>query len=208
MSKKFFYGVIATLVISATMQAKIVHITNEDQYNEALKSNKQLIVEFSADWCSVCNNVRAPYEQIANEKEFSQVAFCQVDVDKLDGVSKQNGIVGVPTFVYVENGAKKVEEIGVQNMPAFKDHLRDNLRKTFQLAQNDIDMSMSGNQPDVVTDEVMAIDVTAPAPEAQPEPNFFMKIVLAVKNFVMLILSKVQEFFSTIVDALKGFFSK
>lgn len=208
MNKKIFQGILAALLLCPILEAKVLHITNEDQYKQALKSNKNMIVEFSADWCSVCNGVRAPYEQIANEKEFCNVTFCQVDVDKLDSISKQNGIVGVPTFVYVEDGAKKVEEIGVQNMPAFKDHLRDNLRKTFKLVQNDVDMSMSGDQPATITDEVVAVDASEPATQAQPEPNFFMKIVLGVKNFIMLILSKIQEFFSTIVDAIKGFFSK
>lgn len=199
---------LSTSLLCATLiEAKVIQISNEDQYNEALKSNKQLIVEFSADWCSVCKGVRSPYEQIADEKEFSEVAFAQVDVDKLDSISKQNGIVGVPTFVYVENGSKKIEEVGVQNMNVFKDHLRDSIRKTFTLAANNVDASMSG-QPATVSDSSGAVATEQPAAEPVADTNIFMKILLSIKNMLMFVIVKIQEFFMMIVDAIKGFFSK
>ncbi len=120
-------------------------------------------------------------------------------------MSKQNGIVGVPTFVYVDNGAKKIEEIGVQNMPSFKDHLRDNVRKTFQVAQNATDMSIATGQPtEVITDETITVQETPVAVPA--EPNIFMRIINGIKNFIMLVFTKIKEFFTTIVDAIKGFF--
>jgi thiol-disulfide isomerase/thioredoxin len=208
MFKYYRAWLVAALAATTLAHAKTIYISSEEQYNQALKDNKQLVVKFSADWCSVCNGIRSPYEQIADEKEFSEVAFAQVDVDKLDGISKQNGIVGVPTFVYVENGAKKVEEIGVQNMPAFKDHLRDNLRKTFKLVQNDIDMSMSGEQATTTDTGSATSDMQAPATPEQGNENMFMSILLSIKNFIMLVLLKIQEFFMMIIDAIKGFFNK
>jgi thioredoxin 1 len=192
------------LCISPHLHAKLIHINDENQYNKELTDNKQTIVKFSAPWCSVCSGIEHPFEEIANEKEFQNVAFVDVNVDKFDNVSKQNGIVGVPTFVYVENGSKKIEEIGVQNMPSFKNHLRDNLRKTFKIAQNTTDMSMVTDQPVDITAESVAIDTTMPAPAV--EPNIFMKIIYSIRDFFILIFTKIKEFFTTIVDAIKGFF--
>ena len=196
--------VIGTL---STLQGKIIHVSDEEAYNEALKSNRQLIVEFSADWCSVCQNIRKPFEEIADEDEFGNVAFMQVDVDKLDGISKQNGVVGVPTFVYLEKGDKKVEEIGVQNLPAFKDHLRDNLRKTFQVAKNAPVDKVMGNRSKTmadITSQDVAVDKDAPAKES----NFFSRFINAIIAFFMFIIEKIREFFVTIVSAIKGFFGK
>lgn len=203
MKRHFAYTLLLAALSCVVSKANVINIADEDQFNQAMSGNKNMIVEFSAGWCSVCNGISKPYTEIANEPEFQQVAFAQVDVDKLDGISKQHGIVGVPTFLYVEGGEKKVEEIGVQNMPAFKDHLRDNLRKNFKLAQNAVPTEIA---PGGMEEEVM-VDVEAPmaAPRAV-EPNFFMKIFITVKNFIMMIFMKIAEFFTTIVDAIKGFF--
>ncbi len=201
MNYRFTYALLLAGLSCAVIEAKIIHIADENQYKQAMDSNKNMVVEFSADWCSVCNGIKKPYEEIADEQEFQQVAFAQVDVDKLDGISKQNGIVGVPTFVYIEQGTKKVEEIGVQNMPAFKDHLRENLRKNFQLAQNE-----AAQLSPEVTEEVM-LEVEAPgAPKPAVEPNIFIRIFNAIKDFIIMIFVKIQEFFTTIFDAIKGFF--
>ncbi len=202
MNRRIFLGLAIGLLLTPQIQSKVIHISDEEQYNSELNGHQKMLVEFSADWCSVCNGISKPFEEIADEAEFQQVAFAQVDVDKLDTVSKQNGIVGVPTFIYVENGTKKVEEIGVQNMPAFKDHLRENLRKTFKVAQNEVETMMAPDQPEMVEVEAVTVDVPAPA----AEPNFFMQLVNGIKDFIMLIITKIQEFFMTIVDAIKGFF--
>ncbi len=194
------------ILILSTLQAKIIRISDENMYNEALRSNEQLIVEFSADWCSVCNNIKKPFEEIAAEDEFGNVTFAQVDVDKLDSVSKQNGVVGVPTFVYLEKGNKKVEEIGVQNMPTFKEHLRDNLRKTFKVVQNaPSDAGMMQQDPTMadITDQDVSTDA-----KAAEEPNFFARIVDAVTSFFMFIIVKIKDFFLMIINAIKGFFGK
>ncbi len=193
----------------SNVQAKIIRVSDEDAYNEALKNNQQLVVEFSADWCSVCNNIKKPFEEIANEDEFGDVAFIQVDVEKLDGISKQNGVVGVPTFVYLEKGDKKVEEIGVQNLPAFKDHVRDNLRKTFKVAKNaPVDVVM-GDRSKTMADITSQDVAVGKDKEAAPaEPNFFSRLINAIVAFFMFIIDKIREFFVTIANAIKGFFGK
>lgn len=200
-------AVIITLGTLSSLQAKIIRVSDENAYNDALKNNEQLIVEFAADWCSVCNDVKKPFEEIASEDEFGNVAFVQVNVDKLDTVSKQNGVVGVPTFVYLEKGDKKIEEIGVRNLPAFKDHLRDNLRKTFKVAQNEpVDMGMNNRSQTMadITSQDVVTDTQAPS----AEPNFFSRLINAIIAFFMFIIEKIREFFVTIVNAIKGFFGK
>ena len=192
---------LCTALYVSPMKAKLIQIQDEDQYGQELNANPKMIVEFSADWCSVCNGIRKPFEEIASEPEFQQVTFVQVDVDKMDSISKQNGIVGVPTFVYVENGQKKVEEIGVQNMPAFKDHLRQNLRKTFKIAQNDVPTKM-------VATKAVTLDVQPSAAPPAAEPNALVRFFNMIFSFIVMVIMKIKEFFMMIIDAIKGFFNK
>lgn len=205
MNRITFLTYLSICILTSTTNAKMIQVSDEDTYNQALKSNQQLVLEFSAEWCSVCNNIKKPFEDIANEKEFGNVAFVQVDVDKFNDLSKKHGVVGVPTFVYLEKGDKKIEEIGVQNLPAFKDHLRDNVRKTFKLAQNDMSDAELGQMDQLMAD-ITEQDIVIDEQPEQAEPNFFVRIMEAVTSFFVFILSKIKEFFSMIFDTVKGFF--
>lgn len=212
MDIRFLQTYALLLLFTTSMQAKqanILNIADENQYQqEVVDRHKRVLVKFSADWCSVCNSIQRPFEEVACEDEFCDVTFAQVDVDKLDNVSKQHGIVGVPTFVYMENGSKKVEEIGVNDMQGFKNHLRENLRKTFDVAQN-AGAQNAGDMIEEVDVEAVGVDM-APAPEMAPpavaEPNFFMKILTGIKDFVMMIVNTIVGFFMTIVNGIKGLF--
>jgi len=206
MNRITFLTYLSICILTSTINAKMIQVSDEDTYNQALKSNQQLVLEFSADWCSVCNNIKKPFEDIANEKEFGNVAFVQVDVDKFNDLSKKHGVVGVPTFVYLEKGDKKIEEIGVQNLPAFKDHLRDNVRKTFQLAQNDMSDAELGQMDQVMAD-ITEQDIVIDEPPVE-EPNFLVRIMEAVTSFFVFIFSKIKECFTMIVDAVKGLFGQ
>jgi thioredoxin-like negative regulator of GroEL len=192
------------IAIVIPAQAAIVRVSDENHYN-SLKNKQRVLVKFSADWCSVCNGIQKPYEEVAGENEFDDITFVHVDVDKLDTVSKQNGIVGVPTFVYLENGTKKVEEIGVQNMPTFKTHLRDTLRKTFQVAENDKMPEQQSKMDKGTAQETSQAPTDTQKPAMPEESNFVMDILNAIKSSIMFIVKKIQSFFSIIINAIGGF---
>lgn len=214
MSKKYLNLYQLTFMVSLftfvgkSLEASIVRISDENQYNNQVAQNKsRVLVQFSADWCSVCNGIQKSLEEIASEPEFEDITFAQVNVDKLDGVSKQNGIVGVPTFVYMENGSKKVEEIGVQHMPTFKNHLRENLRKTFQVAANDATTQITDKADGSTAHALAEKGIPSDPVSTEQTSSAIMAILNPIRDFIMLIINKIQAFFTTIFDAIKGFFN-
>ncbi len=198
--------VFLSLIVTNALHAKIVIVENENDYKKnVVDNNNPLIIKFSADWCSVCNNVARPFEEISNEPEFSGVTFIQVDVDKLDSVSKQNGIVGVPTFIYRNNGIKIVEEIGVQNMSEFKNNLRQNLRTNFKATTTQTTPDSTVAPAADVVEEQIAITTDEAA--AQPEQsNAFMQILKTITALLLAMLMKIKDFFMMIINTIKGFF--
>lgn len=123
----------------STVQAKIVVIeNNEDQFNQEVNTQPCAVVAFSAGWCGVCKSIQKPLEDITGEQEFNKITFVQVDIEKHKNLSKKNGIIGVPTFLYLENGRKIKQEIGIHNMYKFKKEMRNNLRSNFKIAQNTV----------------------------------------------------------------------
>lgn len=147
------------LFFAAYSSARFVEVINQTQFtDEVLKNNGPTVVEFSASWCSVCQTVKQPFEQIAIDPEFNRVTFARVDIDQHPVLSKKNNIVGVPTFLYLENGKMVNQEVGVESMNNFDNSLRTNIRTHFKLAQSD----MSG-------DETVQ-DVISIAPDENPMP--------------------------------------
>lgn len=186
-----------TILAASSLNAKFMVIKTEEDYKKnILDNNGPVIIKFAADWCSVCKNVEKPFEEVARDPSLDYITFVQVNVDELDAISKQNAIVGVPTFVYRDKGQKIMEEVGVQNMQDFKKHLHDNITNNF---------NNSGvkniNTADMVEkiDEKVENTVNHVVEESQG-------IAATMMSFCMAIISSIKNFFMTIVDAIKGFF--
>ncbi len=111
---------------------KVINITEERVFDNLIKENdKKVIVEFSANWCGACTQVKKPFEEVAAESEFDTITFVCINIDQAPTICKKYQIDGIPTFLYLENGKQKEKDIGVQDLRAFKDHLRGILRKNF-----------------------------------------------------------------------------
>ena len=124
-------------------KARFIEIENEKQFNKDVMENKQpTLVQFSADWCGVCQTVKKPFESVAKDPDFKNVTFARVNIDKNMSLSKKHEITGVPTFLYINKGKKIKNEIGVKNIDQFQDSLRSTVRTTFNLTQVDVAQSM------------------------------------------------------------------
>lgn len=123
------------LFYSVSTHTKIISINSESEFNKLVQGkDKQVIIEFSANWCGACTQVKKPFEEVSSETEFnSTVTFAQIDIDKVPLLCKKHCVEGIPTFIYLKNGKQKDKEIGVQDVHVFKDHLRNRLRKIFNL---------------------------------------------------------------------------
>ena len=114
--------------------ARVIDITDEAEYEKTVLGSKQsAIVEFAATWCGVCNRVKPSFEEVSDEPAFKNVAFVRVDIDNAPELRRKNGIVGVPSFLYVQGGQNKHERVGVQSVKTFKDDFRKELCDVFEL---------------------------------------------------------------------------
>ncbi len=137
---KLYHIVIASLVAcaSTTLLSNITQINNVEQfYKEVTHTQGSVVVQFAANWCGVCQKVKPSFDQISNEPEFAPVRFVRVDIDTCEALRKKQGIVGIPTFMYLTDGKKQAQDIGVKNPDTFPEDLRTTMRSTFRLAQNE-----------------------------------------------------------------------
>lgn len=57
---------------------------------------------FTADWCGDCRFIKPFFPEI--EKDFPEYTFVEVDRDKYIEIAQMWSIMGIPSFVVVEDG--------------------------------------------------------------------------------------------------------
>ena len=75
---------------------------NDENYENLLKSDKLLIVDFYAGWCGPCKAIGPILEKL--EKEILDCEFAKVDVDEALMVTSKYKIRTIPTILFIRNG--------------------------------------------------------------------------------------------------------
>ncbi|MDR0725359.1 MAG: thioredoxin, partial [Prevotellaceae bacterium] len=85
---------------------------NRANYDEVIKSDKLIILDFWATWCGPCRAI-APYiDEIAKEYE-GQVIVGKVNIDDdNDELAIKYGIRNIPAVLYIKDGKLVDKQIG------------------------------------------------------------------------------------------------
>lgn len=89
----------------------VLHITKENFDVEVLQSDKTVLVDFWATWCTPCQMLGPVLEEFASERE--DIKVCKVDVDESVELMQQFGIMTVPTLIAFKDGKEVSKSIGV-----------------------------------------------------------------------------------------------
>ena len=85
-------------------------IFNKAHEEEIFRSEKSVIC-FSAEWCNPCKIFAPIYSNFSNE--YKDINFYKVDIDECDDLLNKFNITSVPTFIFLKNGEKVNEIIGI-----------------------------------------------------------------------------------------------
>ena len=92
-----------------------------ESFDELLKNNEIVVVDFKADWCGPCK-ILGPILEKVHQDYGDKVKLQKIDIDKSQALSQQLGITGIPLVVKYVNGQKSKEILGVtseENIRAF-----------------------------------------------------------------------------------------
>ncbi len=92
------------------MEKNILHL-NKDNFEEVIKKNEKVVIDFWASWCMPCIMMSPIYENLA-EKYKNQIVFAKVNVDENPEIAEKFEVMSIPTFIIFKNGNKSGEIIG------------------------------------------------------------------------------------------------
>ena len=102
-------------------------VVGKDEFDEVIKKDKLVVVDFYADWCMPCRFVAPILEKL--EKEFDgNVEFAKVNVDENAELARRYNISAIPTLILFYKGKILNSYIGAlpENM------LRDEIKKALE----------------------------------------------------------------------------
>ena len=75
---------------------------NFEKYQELLKADKPVLVDFWAPWCSYCRRIGPAYDRIAQQMEGVEVV--KINIDEEPDLAQAEHIEVIPTLVLYRGG--------------------------------------------------------------------------------------------------------
>jgi len=97
-----------------------VEITSPQQFDELVKSNKNVVADFWAPWCPPCRMAAPFFEQWA--EHYKGIPFMKVNTDDNKDLSQRFHVTGIPIFYFFQDGEKVAEVLGF-NLEGLKENL-------------------------------------------------------------------------------------
>eukprot|EP00667_Euglena_gracilis_P027653 EG_transcript_34359 len=89
---------------------EVKEVASEQEYQEEVKANQFVAIDFFATWCGPCQMIAPVFKNLS--AEFPNVKFLKVDADKAGPLAAKFGVSSIPHFVFLKNGQEVDKLIG------------------------------------------------------------------------------------------------
>ena len=102
----------------------MLNLTHDTFAETIFTTNKPFLVQFSAEWCSVCKDLYPVIEQLEQEYQ-NQVTFVKIDVDTDADLADQFKIDKLPTFLLFKDREIVDCIVGAESLNHFKTRINE-----------------------------------------------------------------------------------
>ena len=99
---------------------------NSNRFNELLKSDKPVLVEFWAPWCVYCRRIGPAYDKIA-EQYADSIEVVKINIDEEPELSDREQIEVVPSLVLYSKGEAVGSIVAPESKAMIESFIKDSL---------------------------------------------------------------------------------
>ena len=101
---------------------------NNQKYQELLKADKPLLVDFWAPWCSYCRRIGPAYDRIAQQFE-EELNIVKINIDEEPALAAAEHIEVIPTLVLYRGGEAIGSIVAPESKAMIENFIRESLEK-------------------------------------------------------------------------------
>lgn len=101
---------------------------NANQFNELLKENKPLLVDYWAPWCGYCRRIGPAYEKVADQYR-EELAVVKINIDEEPRLAEAERIEVIPTLVLYRGGEAISSIVAPESKAAIDAFIQESLAK-------------------------------------------------------------------------------
>ena len=101
----------------------IKEISTAEFKREVIDSDKPVLVDYFALWCSPCHILSPIIEDLS--KEMKNIKFLKMDVDKSPEIPSQYSIMGIPTLILFKKNQEILRIVGVRPKKEIKRQIQN-----------------------------------------------------------------------------------
>ena len=102
----------------------MIQYLNEESFDESIKLNNVVLVDFYADWCGPCKLLHPILEQTF-EKIGNKAVIAKVNVDTNPNLASRYGVRSIPALFYLKNGEVVYNSTGLVQSKEIVQKLED-----------------------------------------------------------------------------------
>ena len=99
----------------------VLEVTGASFEKEVLQSDRPVLADFYAEWCSPCKMLRPILEEISDDRQ--DVKVVSINIDEEDELAEQFDVSAIPCVVLIKDGMEVDRSVGLKPREALEELL-------------------------------------------------------------------------------------
>lgn len=112
------------ILINNLKDIEMEHL-NDSSFDNFIKENKNVVVDFFADWCGPCKMLSPVIEELAETYKDRGIKIVKVNVDESSAIAQKFDIMSIPTVIFFVDAQIKDTLVGLATKEALENKIKD-----------------------------------------------------------------------------------